>query len=232
MQRLPGMAGAGVPANKNLPSAEWIAGLRRRYQVERHIDLLLTRKLQRRAGPGFEPVPLARLVQALQALLRVRIEGAFTIEDARWLSGGASKLQVAFALDWDRPGVGRERTPMVLRMEPAESIVETSRLREFQLIKAMEGVVPVPPVFWCDAEGEYFPYPALVYGFAPGVTKPSEDTNRVSGVGAVVGGELRRKLAPQFVDHLARIHNHDFAQGDLSAFDVPAGGGTQCAAWG
>jgi aminoglycoside phosphotransferase (APT) family kinase protein len=121
---------------------------------------------------------------------------------------------------------------MVLRMEPAESIVETSRLREFQLIKAFEGVVPVPPVFWCDADATYLPYPALVYGFAPGVTKPSDSTSGVSGLGTTLPASLRAQLAPQFVEHLARIHRHDFSQSDLSAFDVPETGTTQCAEWG
>jgi len=138
---------------------------------------------------------------------------------------------MAFTLDWDRPGVGREATAMVLRMEPAESIVETSRLREFQLIKAMEGVVPVPPVFWCDEFGEHLPHPGLIYGFAIGVTKPANAVSGVSGAGTQLTPELRAKLAPQFVDHLAKIHGHDWRGNDLSAFDAPLPG-SQCAAWG
>src|SRR3546814_10306975 len=62
---------------------------------------------------------------------------------------------------------------MVLRMEPPESVVETSRLREFELIQALDGVVPVPPCYWVDADGECLPHPALIYGFVTGVTRPS-----------------------------------------------------------
>ena len=218
--------------DKNRPSQAWIADLRRHYRTEAVIDRLLTRKMERRAGPGFSPLALQDMAAALHRLLDARVTGDFTVSDVRWLWGGASKLQVAFTLDWDRPGVGRERTPMVLRMEPAESIVETSRLREFQLIRAMEGAVPVPPVFWCDEEGEFLPYPGLVYGFATGVAKPSQDLDRVSGVGSVLGEGLRARLAPQFVDHLARIHTHDFSGADLSAFEVPATGTTESAEWG
>ena len=217
--------------DKDRPSPQWIASLRRRYPTEMEIDRILTRRLGRRAGPGYSPVALDVLVQGVDALIRSQHAGKFEISDARWLSGGASKLQMSFTLDWDRPGAGRERTRMVLRMEPAESIVETSRLREFQLIRAVQSVVPVPPVFWCDAHGEFLPYPALIYGFASGVTKPTQATSGVSGVGTRMPDEVRRKLIPQFVDHLARIHAFDYRSADLSAFDVPEAG-TQCALWG
>jgi len=217
--------------DKDRPSPTWIAALRKRFRVEPPIDALLTRKLERRAGPPFAPVTLDRLTGGLHSLLGTQLGSGFQIHDARWLSGGASKLQMAFSLEWDRPGVGRERTPLVLRMEPAESIVETSRLREFQLIKSMEGVVPVPPVFWCDELGEHLPYPALIYGFVPGVTKPTNAASNVSGAGTQLTPELREKLAPQFVDHLARIHGRDWRSAGLSAFRAPEPG-TQCAAWG
>ena len=217
--------------DKDHPSPEWIAALQRQFAVEKSVDRLLTRKLERRAGPGYVPASLERLSLGVKALVKARTGKDYAISDERWLSGGASKIQMAFTLDWDRPGIGREKTPMVLRMEPAESIVETSRLREFQIIKAMEGIVPVPPVFWCDEDGEYLPYPALVYGFAEGVTKPAAATSGVSGAGTTLPEEVRIKLAPQFINHLAKIHNFDYSQADLSAFEIPKPG-TQCAAWG
>lgn len=218
--------------DKNRPTEAWIAELRSRYPCETEIDRILTRKLRQRSGPGYEPVSLEKLVAGLEGLLRANEVEDFSIRNPRWLSGGASKLQMAFELEWLRPGVGFEKTAMVLRMEPAESIVETSRLREFQLIKSFEGVVPVPPVFWCDAEGKHLPYPALVYGFAPGVPKPSEAVSGVSGLGTCMPREVREHLAPQFADILGRIHRHPFSREALSAFDVPKEGTTECAEWG
>jgi aminoglycoside phosphotransferase (APT) family kinase protein len=217
--------------DKNRPSPQWIESLRRRYPTEREIDRILTRRLERRAGPAFAPLALEALVEGVDALIRSQHHGPFKIHEARWLSGGASKLQMSFTLDWDRPGAGREQTRMVLRMEPSESIVETSRLREFQLIRAVQAVVPVPPVFWCDAHGAFVPYPALVYGFAEGVTKPSTAISGVTGLGTRMPQAVRDKLTPQFIDQLARIHNFDYRSADLSAFDVPAPG-IQCAEWG
>lgn len=220
-----------APIDKNKPSPQWIAALRRQFTVESRIDDLLTRKMQRRAGPGYEAVPLDKLKAQVENLIRAQIGSDFAISETRWLSGGASKIQMAFTLDWQRPDVGREQTPMVLRMEPAESIAETSRLREFQLIKSMHEVVPVPPVFWVDEYGEFLPYPGLIYGFAQGVTKPANAVSGVSGAGTVLPKAFGDKLAPQFIQHLAAIHNVDYTQADFSAFDIPAAG-TECAQWG
>ena len=133
------------PIDKNRPTHEWIEQLRKRFPCEKEIDRVLTRKMHRRAGPPYSPVTLETLVQGTEALIRSQVKGDFQLFDASWLSGGASKLQMRFQLKWDQPGVGSTISQMVLRMEPSESIVETSRLREFQIIKAMEGTVPVPP---------------------------------------------------------------------------------------
>ncbi len=205
--------------DKNRPSPAWIRELRRRYPCEQEIDRVLVRKLQHRAGPPYTPVSLETLCDSVRALIAANHSGRFEIVAPKWLSGGASKLQMAFTLR--RPDHEPESQRMVVRMEPAASNVETSRLREFQVIRALEGVVPVPPVYWIDAEGMYFPYPAAVYGFAEGVTKPSGTSSAVSGVGTQISPKLRPVLARQFVDILAAIHSHDWRRNDLSAFDVP-----------
>lgn len=221
-----------VNNDKNVPSADLIEMLRRRFPVENEIDRILTRKMQRRADPGYSPIPLETLVKGVESLLRSELGDNFEVSGAKWLSGGASKLQMSFMLTWQPSGAERVTLPMVLRMEPAESIVETSRLREFQLIKAMEGTVPVPAAYWHDADGKHLPYPALIYGFSEGITKPANATSGVSGLGTHLPADLRRKLAPQFVEHLAAIHTFDFSNKDLSAFDIPEVGTTQCAEWG
>lgn len=217
--------------DKNRPSPEWIAQLRARFPCEREIDRVLTRKLERRAGPPYRQLSLDALRDGTEALLRSQLKEPFTITEARWLSGGASKLQMSFVLEWTQPGVGRSSTPMVLRMEPSEAITETSRLREFQLIKAMEGVVPVPPTYWIDAHGEFLPYPAIVYGFAKGVAKPTRSAGGVSGVGTYIPPDMRESLGKDFVEHLATTHAFDWRKADLSAYDQPAAGTTQAVEW-
>lgn len=216
--------------DKNRPSPEWMAQLRARFPCETEIDRVLTRKLERRSGPPYQQLSLAALQAGTEALLRSQIPDEFTISEARWMSGGASKLQMAFTLHWNEPGVGRSVTPLVLRMEPSEAITETSRLREFQMIKAMHGVVPVPPTYWMDPYGEFLPYPAIVYGFAKGVAKPTQSSGGVSGVATYMPPALRPTLGQDFVEHLAKIHSFDWRHSELSAYDVPAPG-TQALEW-
>lgn len=202
--------------DKDRPSAEWIADVRRRHPCETEIDRVLTRKLERRANTRYTPVGLEMLCHGLESLLRAELDGPFEISGAKWLSGGASKLQMVF--DLVRGGA---KTPLVLRMETAESVVETSRLREFQLLAAVQGKIPAPKPLWVDVDAQHLPYPALVYAFAPGVTKPSGASSGVTGVGIGFGPKLRETLGRQFVEHMAALHTLDWRAADLGAFDVP-----------
>lgn len=211
--------------DKNRPNAAWIAALRQAFPCEPEVDRFLTRKMARRSGPGYTPVTLSSLCEGIEALLRAQLDHAFAISEPRWLTGGASKLQMAFKLAWCPDGKMRVTTPMVLRMQPAESIVESSRRREFQLINALQGRVAVPPVYWLDNEGDYLPYPALIYGLMAGVTKPTRGVGgAVSGMGTNYGARLRALLAPQFVRDLALIHTRPWADAELDAFEMPPPG--------
>ncbi len=177
--------------------------------------------MERRASSAYAPMALADLVAATRGWLHQEINEAFEIEEARWLIGGASKVQMAFTLKHH----GRT-LPLVLRMQPAESIVETSRQREFEVMRAFGGIVPVPPVYWVDSDGEYLPYPALISGFVPGVTKPAEATSQATGMGTRIGSRWRTALGAQFVDSLARIHATPLFNLQLSSFESPPPGVT------
>ena len=122
--------------DKDRPTPEWIAAIGSRFPVENEVDRVLRRKLGTRVGLPFSGVRLDRLAAGVEALIAARHSGPFSITDARWLTGGASKLQMAFTLEWTPPGGTHARTPLVLRMEPAASVCETSRLREHQMLLA------------------------------------------------------------------------------------------------
>ena len=101
---------------------------------------------------------------------------------------------------------------MVLRMQPDESMVESSGLREFQCINAFHEHVPILAAYWVDDEREYLPYPALSDSLVGGVSKPA---SRVSGMGTNYGAPLSSFLSPKFVVYLAHIHIHKGQAADL-----------------
>lgn len=210
--------------DKNNPPPQWIQTLRKRFPCEDEFDRVLTRKLQLRNGPNFSAGSLQSLLEGTEALLRANIDNDFSIGAARWMLGGASKLQVAFDLEWQPEGEERCTTAMVLRMQPAESISETSRLREFQVINALKGHLPVPGAYWVDAEATFLPQPTIIYTLAQGVTKPTSSSSSTSGIATYLPPHMREPLGSQFVEHLARLHNFDWSAADLGAFNKPTPG--------
>lgn len=225
------MSEAAATDPRSNPDNAFIESVRARFPIEAEMDRVFTRKMKHRAGPGYTAIPLDELIEGTRKLISANIGDDFSLAEPRWLQGGASKLQMAFILDWRGPDKGdRRQTPMVLRMEPPEAIVETSRTREFEMLQLMRGVVPVPPCYWNDPEGEYLPHPALVYGFAEGTTKPrARPSKQVSGIGTNFGPELRPILADQFIKHLAAIHTvPEERLKTLKSFD-PAEKGTNAA---
>ena len=219
---------AGAADSRRRPDAALIDAIRERFPVEREIDKILTRKMHRRAGLSFQLPSLDDLVSATTAMIGARVGYPVTLERARWLSGGASKLQVAFDLRWRGVGGAAEAvtlTPMVMRMETAASVTESSRRREFEVLQLVDEIIPAPKTYWVDADAEFLPYPALIYGFASGVAKPSGDSAKVTGLGQNYGPELRAKLVPQFIGMLATLHQIPASQfAALPSFEVPVVG--------
>jgi aminoglycoside phosphotransferase (APT) family kinase protein len=117
-------------------------------------------------------------------------------------------------------------------MDPEESHNATSRIREAEFLTALEGVVPVPHVYFVDEEGEWFPQPALVYAFADGVAKATNTNDgSVSGLGTGFPAHLREPLAKQFVEQLGIIHGFDVDQAGFTSMEKPEIGSTEAARW-
>ncbi len=213
------------------PDEDFIQAIREKYPTEKEVDLVLTRKMHRRNGPAYQPLSLDRLIEGCQQLIESNLGYPVRIENAKWLSGGASKLQAVFTLFWRGPDgapTDEVRSKLVLRTEPAASITESSRKREFQVLQAVAGVIPAPTSYWIDASGEFLPYPGIIYSFCQGVAKPSTDSDKVSGLGQNYGPALRSKLAPQFVDMLARLHRMEgVAIEHLKDFEMPTLGSNE-----
>ena len=207
--------------HKQAPAEDWIAAVRARYPTERTVDEALTRKLRARAGPPYAPTPPGEIEGRLAAFFADKAPQA-SVSDIRPLGGGASKEQFVFTLN-----EGDASPTYVLRREPPESVVETHRGREYELMRAMAGVVPVPEVPWVDAEGAWFGRPSLISRFVSGVTKPPESSSNVTGLGSGFSPEWQARLGPQFVDMMAAIHRFDWRRAKLGAFDAPPVGSTR-----
>lgn len=220
-------------AERDVPDQPVIERLRERYPTEREADELLTRALARRSRPSYAAPNLARLSDCVRAFVGHQVDGDVEVADARWLTGGGSKIQMGFTLSW-RPGPGSDRRTdrLVLRMDPPESQNPSSRLREYQVLRALEREIPVPHPCWVDSEGTWFPEPALITAWVDGVTRPADPARgRIAGVGLAFDAKLRAVLAPQFVEHLARIHRFDHKACDLSTMDRPPAGSDLAARW-
>lgn len=191
----------------------------RALDVEPSIASVLAAKMRKRGSGAYRPRSEADVLPLLQRYVAQQpgFERHQVSQVAR-LAGGASKEQFRF----DVTGPDGQAQRLVLRMDPPESVVETSRVREFQALRAFEGVVPVPRAIWMDADGEHFGTPALVTAFVQGVTKPAgAPGGNVSGLGINVGESWRDVLAEPFMRHLVAIHHFNWRQADLQAYAVP-----------
>ncbi|MCW2758392.1 MAG: putative aminoglycoside phosphotransferase [Nocardioidaceae bacterium] len=224
-----------MPTTEALPtrdaiSASEIAALRRRFPTEPETEALLERKMAARADGPYRRPTLAQMTRLVTSFLEDRLETPFRLEAPRWSSGGVSKIQMVFTLDWLSPDRGQVRDEMVVRMDPDESLNATSRVREYEVLGAVASHLPVPEVFWIDAGGTHFPQPALVYAFVEGVSKPpGTGAGQVTGLGTNFGEHFRPLLAPQFMTTLATIHTLQLDPATVPSMAAPEPGTTQAA---
>lgn len=217
--------------NRAQPSIEWIKQIRQQFPVEKTLDEVLTRKLKNRSNPVDHKTDFTNLEIRLFAYLKKTTgQEDIKLENLARLSGGASKEQFTFDLSWNQENGKRNTRKLILRMDPSESIVETHRLREAQLLQAMWGEIPVPQVFWVDPTKDNLGYPFLIAGFLKGTVQP-EESDKASGLGMYFKPELRDQLKDQFVQHLAKIHTIDLTKKNLSSYDFPRANTTEGNAW-
>jgi aminoglycoside phosphotransferase (APT) family kinase protein len=194
--------------------------------TEPQLAAMLEARKARRAMPPYIPQRDADVAALLASFFEKEEPGSSVSAIAR-IGGGASKEQFVFSLA--RPGEAARR--YVLRMDALEGITETSRAREYEILRAFEGVVPVPRAIWLDAEAQHFPTPAIIMEFVDGVTKPQTDGVSVTGLGTVLGDPLRGLIAPQYFANLASIHNFDWRAANLQHFSAPLADPKQPTRW-
>jgi aminoglycoside phosphotransferase (APT) family kinase protein len=194
--------------------------------MEPYLLALLEAKHARQGKGSYKPREAQDVGERLRHLLHAHgVPG--TVCNVHRMGGGASKEQFLFDLVDEAHAESRQ---LVLRMDPLEGIIETSREREAQVLAAVGEYVPVPKVAWVDPDGTYMGQPAMVAHFVSGVTKPSGDGGGPSGLGTKIGEKLGNALTPQYVRNLALVHGIDFRRHDLSTYGVPAPG-SEVALW-
>lgn len=198
--------------------------------VEDAVDITFRRKMARRGQVVHEQPNIEIIGARLNDFLARRIKGTFEVHNLGRLTGGASKEQFVFDLDWVQDGSPRHDR-MVLRMDPPGSIVETPRLREFEVLQMIRGVVPAPEVYFATNDSEELGAPSVVCGFVTGAAAAREAKKTASGLGTTYGAELRRRLGPQFVDYLAQLHRFDWTGAELPSFERPRAGTTDAVDW-
>ena len=180
------MTGPRTPteALRQRPTEAWISAQRERFPVEPTIDEVFTHKLRKRMAATEHSLDFGGLDLRLQEFLSAQTgQPELRVEALERLSGGASKEQFSFWLHWRPEGAEHPvRQRMMLRMDPTEAIVETHRRREWEVLRAVHGRVPVPEALWLDPEGRALGRPALIAGFLDGTVRPP-GADRMSGVG-------------------------------------------------
>lgn len=193
--------------------------------MERVYTRLLQKRRDSRSLPPYRAALNAEVVDTLTRFFAREVPGG-AVSQVRRVGGGASKEQFFFTLTAD--GASEQ---YILRMDPRAAITQTDRRREFEVLKAVQGVVPAPEPVWLDAEGEHFGEPAVIMRTVAGVTKPSDAGLKVSGLGTSLGPALRAKLRDQFLDNLIAVHALDWRNANLPSFDAPDADPQQAARW-
>ena len=116
----------------------------------------------------------AELVQRLGAYAAAQMPGArdVAVTEIARIPGGASRQTYRFTLVWTEGGEARRRG-LILRRDPADSLIDTERRVEFEAYRAFHGgEVPVPEMLWLEegdeALGSPFFVAAEIAGFQAG----------------------------------------------------------------
>jgi aminoglycoside phosphotransferase (APT) family kinase protein len=189
---------------------------------------MLDRRQERLKKGDYHPLSTSVIGERLARLFAANGMPGARAEDIRRMAGGASKEQFVFTFIDDASGLSEK---LVLRMDPTDGVLETSRVRECEIIDAMNGIVPIPQIRFRDIDGTYLGGVGMITTFVSGVTKPSDSASGVTGLGTAFSDHWREVLAPQFIDLLMTIHGMDYRNAALDHFAIPDGHAEQAALW-
>lgn len=126
------------------------------------------------------------------------------------VSTGLSRENWLFSAQW-QDTAGAHDIPMILRRDPAGSLLDTDRRHEYAVLRALHGTaVPVPFVRWEDIEGAWLGSPSLVMDIVAGRC----DWHALTGDQPL---ETRLGLARKFLNLLVDIQAVDWSGRGMAA---------------
>lgn len=154
-------------------------------------------------------------------LARVTADPAASVEELRRHTQGFSMETMSFVGNW-RDSEGPHRRRLVLRRQPEAGLLEPYDLRpQVAAMRALQGVMQVPPLLWFEEDPAVLGAPFYVMGFvegdvplpmmAPGAELPIPDP------------ETRERLARDLASNLVALHRFDWRGPAFEIFAAPAG---------
>ncbi|HYL58700.1 MAG TPA: phosphotransferase family protein [Candidatus Acidoferrales bacterium] len=107
---------------------------------------------------------MASLEESLAEYIRLKLPDArdVLVDQLEQISGGASRQTYSFRAAWVEGGNRRERR-LILRRDPAASLIDTDRKIEFSAYRAFfKTMVPVPEVLWLEEDSRHLGSPFFI----------------------------------------------------------------------
>lgn len=156
--------------------------------------------------------------QKLVEYLKLKLPQArqLRVSDFKRISGGASRETYAFELGWVENGAERRR-PMILRRDPTGGLLQTSRDREYEALRAMHRAgLMVPEPILLELDPAVLERPFFIMERLPGKVSPGP-------FAAEEPIALRDRIAGQFLTELARLQALDYRELGLHWLGEPDG---------
>lgn len=126
-------------------------------------------------------------------------------------SNGFSRENWTFDLFWEKESRRCEER-LILRRDPAASVIDSDRVAEFRTLRALERThVPAPRARWVDPDGRWFGQPAIIMDRVCGacdwyaLARPKPEA-------------IRLRLASDFLDLLVTLQDVDWRALSLGEF--------------
>ncbi len=130
------------------------------------------------------------------------------------IPGGSSRETYSFDVEWKENGEPHLR-PMIGRRDPTGGLLKSEREREYKVIDAMyRAGMKIPEPLFLELDPAVMDRPFFIMHRMPGRTA-------TGGPAALDPEPLRRKLADEFMNEMARLHRLDWRALKMDWLGVP-----------